>query len=215
VLSGAEDVRTPIESARSVVAASPSASLVVVPNRGHSLITQGEPCVETAARRFFAGARVAPDVCANVEPLVDPYPVPPRTLGALAPAKGFSGRVGRTLTAVARTIDDIDPSLQLAPDQEGDVVRATGLRAGLLVVDFRPTEVRGALRAFTYVPGVSVTGDLRFGFLGATSRSISVSGSAAARGKLTLAPGGILTGKLAGRRIQARITDSGVRRIRA
>jgi pimeloyl-ACP methyl ester carboxylesterase len=213
ILSGADDVRTPVESARSVADQSPSASLVVVPNRGHSLLTQGDPCVEDASRRFFSGERVPAGICADVERLVDPYPVPPARLGDLAPARGYGGRVGRTLTAVSRTLGDIDPSLQLAPDQDGDVVRTTGLRAGRLIVAFRAAEVRAAMRGFTYVPGVSLSGDLRFGFVGATARSIQVSGSAAARGRLRLSGAGLLTGTLDGRRIRARITPSGAVRV--
>ena len=213
ILSGAEDVRTPTESARRVAARAPGSTLVVVPRRGHSLLTQGERCVEAAVGRFFSGRTVAGSICAGTARLIEPYPVPPARFADLPPARGFDGRTGRTLTAVARTIEDIDPSLQLAPDPGGTTVRSTGLRGGRVIARFSSRAVRVSLRGFSYVPGVTVTGGLRSGPLGPAGTTLRIGGPAAARGTLALAPGGELRGTLGGRPVRARIVASGVVRI--
>ena len=213
ILSGAEDVRTPTESARRVAARAPGSTLVVVPRRGHSLLTQGERCVETAVGRFFAGRAVAGSICAGIPRLIDPYPVPPARLADLPSARGFGGRTGRTLTAVARTIEDIDPSIQLAPDPGGTVVRSTGLRGGRVIARFSPRSARVSLRRFSYVPGVTLTGGLRSGPLGPRGTTLRIGGPAAARGSLTLTSGGELRGRLGGRPVRARVGVSGVERI--
>lgn len=206
VLSGADDTRTPTESARSVVAASPGAQLLVVPHRGHSVLLGGERCVQTSVRRFFAQAAVQTRACRALGREIDPYPVPPVRLSELPPAVGYGGRIGRTLTAIVRTLDDIDPSVELWGDDSDTTLRAPGLRSGVALVSLRGQSARVMLRGFSYVPGVTVTGELGRG-------ALRIAGARAARGTLSIESGGVLTGVLDGRRVAVRIVGNGARRV--
>jgi hypothetical protein len=106
---------------------------------------------------------------------------------------GVRGLPGKTLTAFARTLDDVTLSAVLAlldaPGTAG-TIRAGGLRAGR----FTLSRATGALelKGLSYVPGVVVSGRGKPG-----DSTWVVSGSRAARGTLTLANGRV-TGTLAG-----------------
>src|SRR3954447_401723 len=92
VFSGNDDTLTPYEDAVTVARQFPHATLVRVPNTGHSVVTTapGEAgvCVQTALASFFAGSPVAD--CAASGPNVPPTSVDPTSLAAL-PATGTKG----------------------------------------------------------------------------------------------------------------------------
>lgn len=208
ILSGGDDIRTSTESARSVAARSPSARVIVVPHRGHSVLIQDDDCVNRAVRLFYRGARVPGDVCEELTRLAEPLPVPPRSLASLPPAKGFPGRIGRTLTAVGLTYDDLDPSLNLAQSDDDGTYRGTGLRSGTIEAVEGDGLLLVRLDRFGYVPGVTVSGEIAAGLLGASSERLRIGGRGA-RGWLELQPGRTLTGVLDGRRVAARIGERG------
>ena len=54
VLAGGADIRTPQEGAYALASRAPGAEVVVVPDRGHSVLSRELECVETAVRRFFS-----------------------------------------------------------------------------------------------------------------------------------------------------------------
>ncbi len=204
ILSGADDLRTPTANAREVAAQIPDSHLVVVPNTGHSVLgTEPTPCASDALQAMFSGKPIAP--CAHAKPPRSylPTPLPPLRLAEVAPAKGTSGVAGRTLAAVVRTAADFDRQIALSLaehlDAEGSLATLSastgGLRAGWGAI------VKGAvvLHAYSYVPGVTVSGTVSAG-----RASLRIGGSAAARGVLHIDTQGALSGVLAGKRVHLR-----------
>jgi pimeloyl-ACP methyl ester carboxylesterase len=195
VLSGATDVRTPVEDARGV-AERLGATPVVVPHTGHSVLGGDfSGCARAAVAAFFRDGS-APACPADVQPLVYPTRRPPRSLRGVATARRYKGRVGRTLNAVALTRED---ALVAALGAELDgATRIGGVRRGTILVRSDGDVV---LRGVELVPGVRVTG--RFPSQGSRAR-LRITGRAAARGRLTLTRAGGVAGTLGGRRIRAR-----------
>jgi hypothetical protein len=121
--------------------------------------------------------------------------VPPTAFDQLAPAAGLRGRVGRTVSAVDATLDDLDfalsPALDLA--EAGGGLRGGSYRVG------RRLQLRGVV----VVPGVAVSGrELRSGAL-----RLRVGGRAAAHGRVEISRRGRLTGRLGGRRVRAQLAN--------
>jgi pimeloyl-ACP methyl ester carboxylesterase len=193
VVSGEDDVRTPVESASEVARLLPRGTLLTVPDTGHSALDGiNAGCARRAARKFLSGR--APTRCKRRPRLVPLEPVAPTSLSQLEPARALGGRPGQTLTALRRTLEDAAGQFNSALFAF-DLFRAgfPGLRGGLLKLKrygFR-------LERFEYVPGVVVTGELRGEAL---SRGfVRVSGPAASPGRLRLRRG-ILVGRIGGRR---------------
>jgi len=152
VLSGLEDIRTPLASAREVAAGYPGAQLRTIPFTGHSVVTADMSLCAPRAAIAFLGGGSAPAACPPGERDIEVAPLAPRRLGALRPLR-FRGARGRTLRATKRTIDDA--VAQLA--DVGGSVRLGGLRGGRLAFDGRR---RLVLTGYQYVPGVRVSGVL-------------------------------------------------------
>jgi hypothetical protein len=120
--------------------------------------------------------------------------VPPRSLGALAPAAGAKGARGRTVAALDVTLDDLTFALSPAL---GSPLAGPGLRGGT----FRLRHGAIVLRGLRVVPGVRVSGVLpRRG-----SASVRISGGPAADGRVRISPGGVVRGRLGGKRVTARL----------
>lgn len=199
LLTGQEDLRTPVEDARRVAARlGPSAQLVEVPNVGHSVLG-GDPtgCATGALAAFLQAGRAAP--CAPSRAVFAPTPIPPRRLSAVRPYPGLSGLPGRTLTATSRTVRDLRESVAADEIAGATPRRLGGLRGGTATAE------RGGvrLRRYSFVPGVELSG-LVPSRSGAALR-LRVTGSAAATGSFRVA-GGRVSGRLGGRRfdIEAR-----------
>ena len=58
IVSGLDDLRTPVEDGEALAASSPAATLLRVPDRGHSVI-ESSGCARRALRHFIAGAPVS------------------------------------------------------------------------------------------------------------------------------------------------------------
>ena len=193
LLDGADDLRTPLESARAVAGRIPGAAVVAVPFTGHSTLgSDPGTCARGAVAAFFAGQ---PQPACTTERLLQPSPVAPTRLGRV-PGRT---RTARTLEALRATVRDV------ARQFTGDAVaagrapspgaRVAGLRSGVAV--WRASGVR--LAAVQYVPGVVVSGFLPHAE--SASAAFTIAGAAAARGRVTIAPGGRVTGRLGGRRV--------------
>jgi pimeloyl-ACP methyl ester carboxylesterase len=203
VLSGEDDLRTPLESARRIAARIPGAKLVSVPDMGHSVLN-GFPrrCGVRAADDFFAGRPVRP--CLPRRRTFPPLPRIPRSLAQVDPVPQVGGRRGRTITAVGLTLADaLDQllSASLLAGFEQDVLRVAGLRAGYVRAGAERLELHGAV----YVPGVRVRGQIVFSER--PHGAFRVTGRAAARGRLVFRRDGSVTGRLGGRRV--RVTSAG------
>ena len=188
VLSGREDLRTPLEHARTVAAGYPRGQLVEIPFAGHSVVTSDlSGCAPGTAFAFLGGAP-GPFAC-------PPRPRPlsiarraPRRFGALRP-KGARGRRGRTLTAVRLTLRDLFRQLTTAPAR----VRLGGLRGGRFHGNARTGRIR--LFGYRYVPRVRVSGLLRMGSDGRVSGRVRVRGGGSRRATVRVLPSGRLRGR--------------------
>jgi pimeloyl-ACP methyl ester carboxylesterase len=198
LLQGFEDLRTPPSTSARVARLFPRARRVVVPGVGHAVLgSDVSGCAERRLVSWLRGRRVAPR-CPRVSTGVARASVPPVSFAALRPARGLRGTVGRTVTAIDATLDDVILALTLGL-QYGD--RGAGLRGGT----FRTVRAGVVLRRVRVVPGVVLSGSpVRGGGLG-----LRVSGPRAARGAVVLSRGGRLTGRLGGRRISTRLPGGG------
>ncbi len=200
-LEGEGDLRTPIEDARSVAAQIPGATVLAVPDTGHSVLGADlSRCSTGAVRRFFADRPVVP--CAHGRPYFTPERIAPPVLQDVTPVAAVGGRAGRTLEAVRRTVRDAGWAFiakAVAGATDAQLARGMGgLRGGRL--SFRDGTI--TLRGFAYVPGVRISGELELGGL-RLSGTIRVSGSAATPGTLRVQEDGSLRGRLAGRDVRS------------
>jgi pimeloyl-ACP methyl ester carboxylesterase len=195
ILDGGSDLRTPIEDAASVAARLPGSVLVGVPYVGHSVVTSDfGDCAKNALAAFFGGQGVPQ--CTNAKPIVAPTPIAPTRLSRLP------GRTKalKTVAAVVASVRDI--RLQFLGDElaAGRAAPPGSKVAGLRSGGATATSRSYRLRRVEYVPGVIVTGSVPIE--GGTS-TVTVSGSAAAHGKLTYHPNGTVTGRLDGHKVNA------------
>jgi pimeloyl-ACP methyl ester carboxylesterase len=202
ILSGADDLRTPTANARQVAAQIPDAQLVVVPNTGHSVLgSDPSSCAHDALRALFAGKAVKPCGQHRPPPLLLPTPLAPRSLGAVDPARRTHGKVGRTLGAALLTLGDFGRQAILAALEQGGgialfgglpSVSVGGLRAGWGAL----AHARVELHAYSYVPGVTVSGKSS-----SSGLTLRIGGPRAAHGTIRVNARGTLTGVLGGHRV--------------
>jgi pimeloyl-ACP methyl ester carboxylesterase len=195
ILQGAEDLRTPPEGSARVAALIPGVHRLVVPGVGHAIVGDDpSECGIRALLRFDAGQSV-PASCPRVHTNVPGILYPPPTVAGLRGVGGLPRKVGRTVSAIAGTLADLD--LVLSPA----ILEASGggLRGGTWAVHGR----RLTLHDYRAVAGVTLSG-------GGTSRvwDLRIGGASAARGSVTLRSGGRLVGRLGGRRIDLRLATS-------
>jgi pimeloyl-ACP methyl ester carboxylesterase len=206
VLAGEDDLRTPLEGAERVAQAIPGAQLIEIPGTGHGVLSGFSACPARAVDDFFAARPLRPCNPGTQPPFADP--VPPRSLGALPPASGHHGMVGRTLTAVYATVSDLDEALNAANYSARGFAQVGGLRAGYAHDNYPTIRLHG----YSYVPGVRVSGRLT----GARNQhgTLRIRGSTAARGHVTLHRDGSISGRLRGRRVKAAVARASSRSLR-
>jgi pimeloyl-ACP methyl ester carboxylesterase len=207
ILSGAQDLRTPTAGARAIAARIPDAQLLVVPYTGHSVLgSDFTNCAEDAVSTFFEGAPVQP--CAPTPNIFTPTPITPTRLAAVQPVPGLAGRPGRTLTAVLDTLVDLDRQVIGATLQvEQELPSGSsfgGLHGGYAKLSASAVRLSG----LTFVPGVAISGTLPASNGKLHSITVRVGGGAAARGTVTIAPGGRALGSLGGRRFDVSIAHA-------
>jgi pimeloyl-ACP methyl ester carboxylesterase len=197
VITGGGDVRTPLEDAQSVASRIPGAQILAVPYVGHSVLSSDlSGCAKAGLAAFFAGQPVAP--CANPKPIVAPTKVAPTRLSRLP------GRTKalKTVAAVSATVRDV--RLQFLGDELA-AGRATpaGAKVGGLRSGHATASARGFdLRRVEFVPGVVVSGHVP----GSGTARLTVTGAAAAHGRLTFRADGRVTGTLDGGHVDAQPT---------
>jgi pimeloyl-ACP methyl ester carboxylesterase len=210
IFSGDDDLRTPQEDAVKLAAQLPKASVVKVPNVGHSVLGSDlGSCSVRQLQHFYRGEAITP--CKNQGPLFPPSPVPPTSISKVKPLAGQPRRVGQTLTSVRLTLADLFErtldSVLNSPD--GLTIQPVGgLRGGY----FTPAGRNGLeLHGYSWVPGVTVSG--RVPLEGAMH--LKIAGPAAVRGTLKVTLGGRATGKLGHTRIHTNLLSGSFARIRA
>jgi pimeloyl-ACP methyl ester carboxylesterase len=200
VLEGEEDLRTPVEAGRRVAERFPQATVVTVPKTAHAVLGQpGAKCAKTAVRRWFAGKPVSAAVCAAATRKLRVRPVIPASLSAV-PGRGAPER---TLAATLLTLTDLyreQGEIAFLLDRPG----GGGLRGGHWSTSGREL----VLKRLSLVPGVKVSG--RVGNGRHPAGTLTVSGKAAARGRLTLTSRGVLSGRLGGKQVRGRFTHPAV-----
>lgn len=180
LLDGRLDMRTSIESARQVAAELPRSSLVLVAGTGHDILdSDGTGCAARALTRFAAGRPVG-QPCrghGNHEAIA---PLPPRRLSAVRAIPGTRGNPSRVANAVLLTLRDV-----IAADNQrlfsGMAERGGGLRGGRFAAD----QTSITMRRYAYVPGVRVSGRVRFGGDGADG-TLRIDGPGRLDGRLRL-----------------------------
>jgi pimeloyl-ACP methyl ester carboxylesterase len=183
IISGTEDMRTPTADAEKVAQQIPDATLLVVPNTGHSVLgTEPTNCAQNALNAFFKGTPIAQCTNAAIPSSLEPTPVPPRSVAKLKAAPGTSGLPGRTVRAV---LDTLAQSLEIGVDDflNGSSITASvrygGLRAGWGSFSIRGLKLHG----YSYIPGVTVTGV--YASLKSSRYTLTIGGPKAAAGVLT------------------------------
>jgi pimeloyl-ACP methyl ester carboxylesterase len=147
VLEGVDDALTPWANGLAAASGFPQASVVALPDTGHSVIStlpSAESCLEQSLTSFFNRQLVAP--CADVDPYFMPLARDPTSIGAV-PEVGVPGLRGRTIGSALLTLNDIVYTVL-------SIEYPVGLRGGTLsgsVSDLRLDDV-------VYVPGVVLNG---------------------------------------------------------
>ena len=154
-------------------------------------------CSQGAVDSFFGGRPVTQ--CDPAQGRVfTPTGVAPTRLSKL-PGRT---KASKTVAAAAATVVDVrrqfigDELAAGRATRAGD--RAAGLRSGTALAS--STGFR--LRSVQFVPGIAVSGFVSSDR--ARSVTLSVGGRAAARGKITFHPDGLVTGRLGGRKVNQR-----------
>jgi pimeloyl-ACP methyl ester carboxylesterase len=193
VLDGQMDLRTPYEDAAQIAQRIPGASVVQVPNTGHSTVssdlTQDSVCTKTALSTFFAGG--TPAACGASSNPYAPTKRPPTSLKAIK----ANGKTRRTIIAAASTVTDA------ARQMIGDALalgalprHVGGLRGGNATIhedgSFR-------LNSYQYVKGVVVSGTVDAN----RNARVTIHGGGAARGTLRISASGAVSGTLGGKKV--------------
>jgi len=206
IINGADDLRTPVESARAVAARLPRSQLLVLPGIGHSALSVDPTgCAARAYARFLNGGEV-PERCRGVRP-VKPAQQPPRRLGDVAPPGGVSGLPGRAVAAVDLTLSDVAESSAFDPfTGGGSQVEGGGLRGGTYSL---ASDGRLTLRGTSYVSGVRLYGRVASFRSHRQRGTVRVEGPKGADGVLRLS-GQRFSGRIAGRRVSGSFRRSTV-----
>jgi len=213
IISGADDLRTPTANARAVAAMIPDATVVVVPQTGHStLTTEFGPCGTNAVTAFFEGNPIQ-TTCQPVK--LPGYLLPahavPSSLHTVVPMTGTSGRPGRTAEAVllsiewtARELDESNFETLIGDYNPAFDKGLGGLYGGYAKESAAASSLKVTLHFhdFSYIPGVRVSGT----FVNGVGK-LTIGGDAAAIGKIVSKHANEFTGTLGGVRVSFKIAD--------
>ena len=201
ILSGEQDVRTPLADATALAAQLPHATLLAVPNVGHAVLTNDlSGCAARGLARLHRRRR-GPAMSGGGAAAGGP--AAPRLGGRLAPAGGLSGGAGPALTAVVLTLRHevglwqwASVASGLVTGTEGGSIGAAPLRNGYGL----------HLGGVSYVPGLSIGGDLldRAPY---DTGTISVSEGRGAIGTLALRGDGSIAGHIEGQPVNLTAAD--------
>jgi hypothetical protein len=196
LVSGQDDLRTPLEGAQRLAALLPHSSVVSVPGTGHSVFGSDlTGCSDRALRAFFLNHTVQTS-CKLTQGRIRPDGPIPASLAQVR-AAAAKGKRGRTVSAAALTVFDVlEQSADALLSNPFGIIHGGGLRGGRY---FETTKTI-ALRDVVFIPGVHVTGDVSEG----GAATLRISGKAASQGHIRIARG-LVTGVLGGRSVRGRI----------
>jgi pimeloyl-ACP methyl ester carboxylesterase len=194
ILSGDDDLRTPRSDAVALAGRLSGAQLLEVPDTGHSVLTSDlTDCSQEGLAAFLDGN--VPGHCRAHPRGFKPLSLPPLSLRSIRRPRGISSpRAGRTVSAAVLTLNDVTDQVVTRLFGSGSASAFGGLRAGDATLDARGIHLHG----YVYVPGVTLTGLVP---TSSKSFTLTVSGRAAARGRLKFTPK-LVTGTLGGVRIR-------------
>jgi pimeloyl-ACP methyl ester carboxylesterase len=204
IISGADDLRTPTANAQQVAAMIPDATVVVVPQTGHSVLTtEFGSCARNAVNAFFAGTAIATTCTARaVPPYLKPAPAAPNSLGSLRPLSGTHGVPGRTARAVELTLGwsarELSESLfetLIGSFNPSYTKGLGGLHGGYAKLTTSKTSLKSTFtfHHFSYVAGVTISGSITSGV-----GTLTIGGGRAAGGRIVATTFNRFVGKLGG-----------------
>ena len=214
IISGADDLRTPTSNAREVAALIPDATVVVVPQTGHSVLTtESGSCAQKAVNAFLSGTTIDTQCAPSPQPVyLDPAPAAPASLAALRPLQGIGGTAGRTARGLELSLawSSRELSESLYETLIGNYNPAYryglgGLYGGYAKLSTNLTNERNTLRFhnFSYIPGETITGTVENGV-----GTLRIGGTRAAAGTLVAASPNDFAGRLGGVRVHFRISSA-------
>jgi pimeloyl-ACP methyl ester carboxylesterase len=194
ILSGQEDLRTPLEDAQRLQGGIAGAELVQV---AHSVLgTVLDSCPNTQLDAFFRSAPTTS--CLSHDGRIGVAPLAPDSLRSAGHARGVPGVRGEVVAAVGATLDDASDAF-LAAILNDTVIRFGGLRGGWGRADGSSLSLHG----FSFVPGVKLTGRLRLNTKGLRG-TLKVTAPHHLGGSLQTLAHGVLAGTLGGRHVRDR-----------
>ncbi|MGA3362290.1 MAG: alpha/beta fold hydrolase [Solirubrobacteraceae bacterium] len=214
IISGADDLRTPTSNAEEVAAMIPDATVVVVPQVGHSVLTtEFGSCAKDAVDAFLDGTAIDTLCAPRAMPAyLDPAPPAPSSVGSLRSIAGSGGLPGRTARAfelsLAWSSRELSESLfetligSYNPSYDSGL---GGLHGGFAKVSTNPTTENPTVsfHDFSYVPGVRITGSISNGV-----GTLRVSGADAAGGTLVATTRNDFAGRLGGAKVHFEISGA-------
>jgi pimeloyl-ACP methyl ester carboxylesterase len=204
IISGADDLRTPTSNARAVAAMIPDATVVVVPQTGHSVLTtEFGSCAKNAVDAFLGGTAIATTCAPRAMPAyLKPAAAAPASLAVLNPLSGLQGSAGRTARAFELTLawTSRELSESLFETLIGSYNPAYGsglggLHGGFAKLATATTTLRSTIKFhhFSYIPGLTISGSISNGV-----GRLAIGGSRAAAGALVATKANDFSGKLGG-----------------
>jgi pimeloyl-ACP methyl ester carboxylesterase len=196
-INGGFDIRTPVANALAVVDQFPQGKLLVVNGVGHSVIgSDVSTCSWRYLREWILGTLNAParaECSQRVLPISKVVTAFPRAQARRTAAQ--------TLAVVGKTLREAQATFWFG----GEGFRARGLYGGRLAT--AGNGLAFTLTRYSLTPGVLVSGRIRFIAIGPPSTfqgTVTISGSAALAGTVTIAKNGRITGRLGGKRVSGR-----------
>ena len=154
ILSGRDDLRTPLEDAHRTQQQYPHAQLLEVPDVGHSVLGSDlSDCAQRGIVVFLAGRTV--QKCHGRKAIAPAGYLPP-TIAHLRPERP-GGRAGRTLRALGLGIDAVSRDEVLRLFSGGGAGPVPGLRGGWAQFNGR----RATFHAYSLFRGMRVSGSIR------------------------------------------------------
>ena len=201
ILQGGEDLRTPPEVSARIAARIPGSVRLVVPGTGHSTVSDPRTCSRDAIDRFIERKSLPKSPCKRIPTGMPAVLSAPESFESLRVSGGLPRKIGRTVSALGATLDD----LRLVVSPAALATAGGGLRGGSWSI----SGDRLILKRYEAVHGVTVTGS------GGAKITLRVAGAKAARGTVTLRSGGRLSGTLGGRRVSLRLGAPDVKAAKA
>jgi pimeloyl-ACP methyl ester carboxylesterase len=162
ILSGDQDLRTPYEQALTIAATYSDATLLRVPDAGHSTVTTDQTgCARRATIAFITSGHAPASCPASKEPQA--LPLPPASLGKVQPLPSHARLVGRVAAAAAITLEEMWGQIELSSGGglQGGFWRLSGSKLiAHDLVDVRGVAISGSASLRSAVGHFTVQGQL-------------------------------------------------------